>query len=211
MAGGEEEAGQVGGGQILQRAGLEDHEEVRLEIVPVDCAQAADHRLALLATDAEGELVAKFQLEALRQFALNRHAGQAIATARAGLPPLAFAQGVALGQVGGPGQAQVALYGAIAGGFLADDLLHGLAVDFGQTPGNDRVKRCGFGGKFVQALGEGVFVVGQNVQGEVVRRVLGQLVLPGVEQFGTQQGDQRHGQQDQAEGQGLSGSCQRVA
>ncbi|MCY1463668.1 hypothetical protein D9M71_815960 [compost metagenome] len=60
-------------------------------------------------------------------------------------------------------------------------------------------------------MGEVVLVVGQDVQGEVVGRVLGQLVLPGVEQLGTQQGDQGHGQQDQAEGQGLPGSRQWVA
>ncbi|MNE14194.1 hypothetical protein D3C80_1070600 [compost metagenome] len=34
--------------------------------------------------------------------------------------------------------------------------------------------------------------------------------MPGVEQFTAQQGDQRHRQQDQAEGQGLPGSCQGV-
>ena len=40
-----------------------------------------------------------------------------------------------------------------------------------------------------------------------VRRQLG---LPGIQQFAAKQGDQGHGQQDQAEGQALSGGGQRV-
>ncbi|MNT40827.1 hypothetical protein D3C72_1771630 [compost metagenome] len=182
-----------------------------METVPVDRAQAADYGLTLLTANAERELVTELELKALGQLGFNRHAGQAAFTVRIGSPPLTFAEGVALRQVGGPGQAQVALHGTVTGGFLADNLLHGLAVDFSQAPGNNRVERRGLGRKLRQALGKGAFVVGQNVQCEVIWRVLGQLVLPGVEKLGTQQSDQGHGQEDQAESQGLPGGRQRVA
>ena len=45
----------------------------------------------------------------------------------------------------------------------------------------------------------------------MIGRVLRQLVLPGIEQLAAQQGDQRHGQQDQTERQRLSGCSQRMA
>ncbi|MNQ49237.1 hypothetical protein D3C85_631440 [compost metagenome] len=67
------------------------------------------------------------------------------------------------------------------------------------------------GRKAGQAAGEGVLFGGQHVQGEVVGRVVRQLVLPGVEQLAAEQGDQRHGQEDQAERQGLPCRRQRMA
>ncbi|MNZ70103.1 hypothetical protein D3C78_884240 [compost metagenome] len=63
----------------------------------------------------------------------------------------------------------------------------------------------------MQALGERLTVVGQDVQGEMVGCVLGQLCLPGVEQLGAQQGDQGHGQQDQAKRQCLARGSHGVA
>ncbi|MNP47541.1 hypothetical protein D3C76_1415990 [compost metagenome] len=64
IAGGQVEAGQVGGRQILQGAGFEDHEEVGLEAVPVDRAQAGDPDFSLHAADIEFQVVAELELEA---------------------------------------------------------------------------------------------------------------------------------------------------
>ena len=50
----------------------------------------------------------------------------------------------------------------------------------------------------------------QHIEGEVIGRLFGQLVLPGIQQLAAQQGDQRHGQDDQAEGQRLPRGGQRV-
>ncbi|MNV66647.1 hypothetical protein D3C71_1594090 [compost metagenome] len=124
---------------------------------------------------------------------------------------MAVCEGVAFGQFGGPGQAQVALHGALACGVLADDLLHGLRVDLYQPTRRHRIegRRGGIDG--VQPLGKWRAIIRQDIQREVVGSVLGQLRLPGVQQLGAQQRNQGHGQQDQAEGQGLAGGGQRVA
>ena len=53
MAGSQIEAGEVGRGQILQGARLENHEEVGLEVIPVDGAQAGDPCFTVFPTDGE--------------------------------------------------------------------------------------------------------------------------------------------------------------
>ncbi len=173
-------------------------------------AQAADPGLALLAADVEGQQVAQLQLQAAGQFRLHRHTGDFIFGGQR-LPPVATRQCVALGQFGCPGQAEVALHGALACRILADHLLHRLVVDSHQAAGCHRVQRCRGGIDLLQVLGEGLAIIRQDVQGKMVGCILGQLRLPGVEQFRAQQRDQGHGQQDQAEGQGLAGSGHGVA
>ncbi len=45
----------------------------------------------------------------------------------------------------------------------------------------------------------------------MIRRIGRQLLLPVVQQFAAQQGDQCHGQEDEAEGQGLPSRRERTA
>ncbi len=129
-------------------------------------AQAADPRLALQATNTEVQLVAQFQAEALGQLGLHRDAGQI--TLWQVIPPLAIDQHVARRKFRSPGQAEVALDGALPLAVLADDALHRLAVDQGQAPGNDRVERCRMRRQLSQTRGEGFALLRQDVEREVV-------------------------------------------
>ncbi|MNV22231.1 hypothetical protein D3C71_1131940 [compost metagenome] len=126
------EAGQVSRRQILQGAWLEDHEEVRLEVVPVDLPQAGDFRLAIGAADGEDQMVAEFELQALGDFALHRDSGNLIRCLLR--PPVARSEFVARRQVRCPGQAQVTLDRPVSGRLFGDDLLHRFAVDADQSP-----------------------------------------------------------------------------
>lgn len=71
------EAGEVVAGKPCG-AGLEDHEEVGLEIVPVDAAQLVTCFTSRPA-DAESQVVAQLELQALGHFGLDRNAGNAVA------------------------------------------------------------------------------------------------------------------------------------
>src|SRR3990167_728766 len=203
------ETGQVGGGQVLQGAGLEDHVEVGLETVPVHLAQAGDLGIAVEAADVEAQAVAQFQLQAGGQFGFHRYAGQAIG--RFGLPPVAGDQLIVCRQLGGPGQAQVTVEGTFAPRFLAHGLPQWLTINQQQTPRHHWVQRLRMGRERGPVGGESALFGRQNVQGEVIGGVAGQLVLPGVQQLAAQQGDQRHGQNDQAERQRLAGGGQWLA
>ncbi|MNQ69091.1 hypothetical protein D3C85_836700 [compost metagenome] len=202
------ETGQVGRRQILEGAGLEDHEEVRLEVVPVDLPQAGDFRLAIDPANAENQMVAELDFEAFGDLAFHRHARNIVR--RLFVPPIAGREFVARRQVRGPGQAQVALDRPVAGRFLGDDLLHRLAVDADQASRHHRVQRCRLRRYGDQVIGEGLFVRWQDVQREVVWSVFRQLVLPGVQQLAAQQRNQRHRQQNQAERQGLARGSERM-
>ena len=208
MAGSQIEAGEVGRGQILQGARLENHEEVGLEVIPVDGAQAGDPRFTVFPADGEQQMVVELELQALGHFGFHRHARNPVSGLRR--PPGTCRQDVTRWQVGCPSQAQVTLSGTVATGVLADNLLHGFAIDADQAPWHHRVERRCLCLDVQQAGAKGVLVGWQDIQGEVVGRILGQLVLPGVEQFAPQQRDQPHGQQDQAKGQGLARCRQRV-
>ena len=103
-------------------------------------AQAADAGLALLAANIERQQVAHLQFQAAGQFRLHRNPGDVVVGWQ-GLPPAACGQHVAFGQLGGPGQAEVALHGALACRVLADHLLYRFFVDLHQAPGRHRVQR----------------------------------------------------------------------
>ncbi|MNO84952.1 hypothetical protein D3C76_763080 [compost metagenome] len=154
-------------------------------------------------------MVAELELQAFGNLAFHRHAGDFIR--RLLRPPVAGGDLVALGQVGRPGQAQVTLDRPVTRRFLGDDLLHRFAIDADQPPRDHRIQRRRFRRQRDQAIGERLFVRGQDVQGKIVRCVLRQLVLPGVQQLAAKQGDQCHRQQDQAKCQGLPCGCQRMA
>ncbi|MNZ99568.1 hypothetical protein D3C78_1189000 [compost metagenome] len=154
-------------------------------------------------------MVAEFEFQALGHFALDRHPGDVLR--RLLWPPVACGNAVACRQFGGPGQAQVTLDRPVTLGILADDALHRLAIDADQPSRYHRVQRRRLSGEVDQAIGEGLLVGRQDIEREVVGGVLRQLVLPGVQQLATQQGDECHRQQDQSEGQGLACRRQRVA
>ncbi|MCY1247856.1 hypothetical protein D9M72_612280 [compost metagenome] len=88
--------------------------------------------------------------------------------------------------------------------------MHRLAVHRHQTAGDHGEQWLDPRRQSLHPLLEGVLLGGQHVQHEMVGRVGRQLFVPGVHQFAAQQGDQRHRQQDQAEGQALPGGGQRM-
>ena len=139
LAGRQVEAGQVGGRQVLQGLRLEDHVEVGLETVPIHLAQAGDLRVAFDTADIETQLVAELQLQAFGQLGFDGNARQLAGVRSA--PPIASGDQVVGWQILGPGQAQVALDGALAATFLGYQLAYRLTVDHDQTARHHGIQR----------------------------------------------------------------------
>src|SRR5690606_12625719 len=209
LAGRQVEAGQIGGGQVLQGLWFEDHVEIGLESVPVHLAQAGDLRFTFDAANVEAQAIANLEFQAFGQLGFDGNVRQL--TGVCAVPPAACGDQVVRWLQFGPGQAQIALDSALTAAFLAHQLAHRLLVGQDQQARYHRIQRYWRGRQFGEARGDGIPFGRQYIEREVIGRIFRQLVLPGVQQLAAQQGDQRHGQQDQAEGQRLAGGGQRVA
>src|SRR5690606_7577752 len=82
LAGRQVEAGQIGGGQVLQGLRFEDHVEVGLEGVPVHLAQAGDLCFAFDAANVETQTIAQLELQAFGQLGFDGTAQQLPAVIR---------------------------------------------------------------------------------------------------------------------------------
>ena len=124
------------------------------------------------------QFVTEFQTEIFREFVLDRHGYARVgrrAHPGAGDESIAFRQGLA------PGEIQIAVQGVVVLRFFGDGLTYRLAVDGGETAAHHRVHRRAEDVFPLEERGEVHALFGKNVNGELIRRIVGQLRLPTFE------------------------------
>ena len=197
------QAGDVARREVFERTRREHEEEVRLERVPVDLANARDRRGDRLARDRELEFVADPEARLHCDFLLDRDERRATIV---GHPPLALQYLVAVRQLGGPRQVLLAAREPLSALVRVLEFLDRGAVDRRHARAHERIEaRHGdvLGAKDVRNR---LAFVGLDVDHEVIRRVLVERLAPAFEQVCPHQRQEEQDRNAEAERNDLYGA-----
>ena len=186
------EAGDVSGGVIVQRAGVDHDEKIDIESVPVNPPEIGDHPAHPLLRDGESQAVAPGDVQGLGKL-IFKGKQKVIRVA----PPLAFHQAVVFlqgfrhRQVEDPPGEHSRLFVFVVIG------IDRLAVNGCQTGPHHGVRSSRQPGPGSHELLDFIDFAGLDVNEEIIGRALRQAVAPMLQQVGPHQGQQgqRHGAQ----------------
>ena len=186
------EAGDVSGGVVIQRAGVDHDEEIDIESVPVNPPEIGDDPAHPLLRDGEGQAVAPGDVQGLRKLVFKGKQNVI-----RGAPPLAFHQAVVFlqgfrhRQVEDPPGEHARLFVFVVVG------IDRLAVNGCQAGSHHGVRLGRQPGPGLHELLDLIDFAGLDVNEEIIGRALRQTVAPMLQQVGPHQGQQgqRHGAQ----------------
>ena len=176
---------------VRQQPRRENQEEIGAHGLPVQLPQVGHLCLQRLRPHQEAHPVTHLDTHALGKFPLHRHQRRVCL----GRPPLAGDQAVARGQRVRPGEIGLPLAPLRLGVVSARQLL---AIHRHDSTANHGIQRLAGDVLAAQHLVHRLHILGADIDHEVIRRTLGQLGLPGIDQRGAHQ----HQYQQQHDGHG---------
>ncbi len=165
------------------------HEEVGAHGAPVHLAQAGDARLVLHAADVELQPVAHLEAQRFGNALLDADGVLLV------LGPLA-GNDLVVGRLRhGRGQVELAVHQALGAVVRVVGRAHGLAVHGQQAAPDHGVPVVALDAAILEALLEGVGLLGHDVDHEAVGRIGRRGLAPAADEVGAQQHQQHQGQQ----------------
>ncbi len=165
--------------QIRQQLGIRDQVEVGFEIFPLNPADAGNRRAQGFTAHAQGQFVTNIEAELIRHPMLYRKLG----SRTVGVEPFPGNNFILIGNFPSMGNIESVL------GHMMRTRVHEIdasdidRVDLRQPCARQRIRRGSVDLVLLHKGADGFDIVAANIDQEVVGYILGQLLLPGAQQF----------------------------